>query len=751
MNANQNTAQVTAQSVAQAAAQPATAQTAAAQPLPGKLLIDLLKQLDIGVEKGALHTATQTVARELPEAPLLTRFSALLQKLKLRGIQPMQLHWHHFDQRRLPALVWHEQQWYLAEKQEGQIKLTDASGGITIAEDETLQTATVLWLRTPASSRTSAEGVTQGKPASQLVWRELFKTKGWLRDVSIATLMVNLLAVATSLFAMQVYDRVVPTLAYSTLWTLVSGMVIVVLIDWFLKNARSRILDSLSCTVDRNISQQVFEHVMHLRLDTRPRSLGTLAAQVGGLDSVRQFFSAGIIFGLVDMPFAILFMFFISIIGGPIVWVYGLLLPVAAFLGLASQARLRKLAKQQMTRSNERQGLLVDVIRGSESIRTSGSSWRFAEMWQEITHSVSGYNIQQKDINNRSMNTIASLSTLAYVSAIVVGVSQIESGNLTMGAMIACSILGGRVIAPVTRSVQILAQWQSVSQALHMVDEVLKLNTERSPEQSLLVPDKTPREILLEDVRFSYPESPVLQLKIDKLSLKAGDRILLVGPIGGGKSTLLKTLAGLYRPTDGRVMLGDADLWETDPAVVNDQVGYLPQNVHLFKGTLRSNLTLSGAVSDAELINVSQELGIDKIAAANPRSMDLPISEGGEGLSGGQKQIVGLGRVFLSQPTVWLLDEPTASLDFESDQKVLNAISQRVKPEDILVISTHRTGIAAKMANRMIVMEGGEVTEDGKPELVMAKLLARRNAPAAASPAASPIHPTVNQGAGRVI
>lgn len=698
-------------------------------PLPSGSFKLLLERLGMAVEEGALNYAITQAQNEFADKPLLQQLTMVSNKLQLRGVQPMQLHWARFDQRRLPAMIWYQAQWFIVEREEQQLKLTDEQGGTQICTDQELQSALVVWLRTPTTNRNAAEGGSKNNKALQLVWRELFKSKGWLRDVIIATLMVNMLAVVTSIFAMQVYDRVVPTLAYATLWTLVAGMGIAVLLDWCLKMMRSKILDSLSRSVDCSVSQQVFEHVMHLRLDTRPQSLGTLAAQVGGLDSVRQFFSSGVIFALVDMPFAILFIVFISIIGGPIAWVYATLLPIAILIGVISQARLKRLAREQMMRSNERQGLLVDVIRGCESIRANGSSWRFAEQWQAITESASGYSLRQKYFNNLTTNTVGSLSTVAYVSAIVVGVGQIEVGNLTMGAMIGCSILGGRVIAPVARGVQYLTQWQSVSQALNMVNAVLELDSERSPEQTLLVPDQSANEITLKDIRFAYPESPVLQLKIPELSFKAGDRVLLVGPIGCGKSTLLKMLAGLYRPTEGSIRLGEADLWEIDPAVVSDQVGYLPQNVHLFKGTLRSNLALSGAVSDSELLRICQELGIDKIAANNPRSMDLPISEGGEGLSGGQKQIVGLGRVFLGQPKIWLLDEPSASLDFESDQKVLQAINKRVKPDDILLISTHRTALASKMANRVIVMDKGEVIDDGKPETVLAKLMARRGQP----------------------
>lgn len=532
-----------------------------------------------------------------------------------------------------------------------------------------------------------------------------------------------MLAVSTSLFALQVYDRVVPTLAYATLWTLVAAMAIMVSLDWLLKTLRARILDSVSSAVDKGVSQRVFDHVMQLQLDIRPRSLGTLAAQVGGLDQVKQFFTSGVIFALVDMPFALMFIAFIAIIGGPIGWVYLLLLPVAAILGWVTQKRLRRLMQEQMIRSNERQGLLVDAIQGSESIRANNATWRFSEQWKEITRTIAGYNIQQKAISNFATVTTGSLSTAAYVSAIVVGVGQIEAGNLTMGALIACSILGGRVIAPVAQSVQYLAQWQSVTQALDMVNQVLVLETERRPDQELLLPDEVPSKIELEGVRFSYPESPIQQLNIGHLSFNAGDRVALVGTVGSGKSTLLKVMAGLYAPAEGRVRLGDADLWEMDPALVAEHIGYLPQSVHLFKGTLRSNLALAGTASDSNILKVARDLGIDRFAAENPRNMELPISEGGEGLSGGQRQLVGLGRVFLARPKIWLLDEPTASLDNESEKRVLDAISDYVQPEDIVIVSTHRPVLVAQMANRVVVLRRGEVAADGPPEAVLPRLM----------------------------
>jgi ATP-binding cassette subfamily C protein LapB len=231
-------------------------------------------------------------------------------------------------------------------------------------------------------------------------------------------------------------------------------------------------------------------------------------------------------------------------------------------------------------------------------------------------------------------------------------------------------------------------------------------------------------------------------LDVDSLSINAGDKVLLLGPIGSGKSTLLKVLAGLYRPSGGRVQLGDVDLWQLDPVSVAEYVAYLPQNVHLFKGTLHSNLVLSGMVGDEALIEVSQDLGIDKIAVDSSKGFDLEISEGGEGLSGGQQQLVGLARVLLAKPKIWLLDEPTASLDNQSDQQVMQALKKHIADDDIVVIASHRQAWATEFANRVMLMRDGRIIDDGKPEQVLTKLLGQRgiNRPAA-----------VKQGNPRVI
>lgn len=686
-------------------------------PIAPLVLGRLLVKLGMPIPSGLLDAACQSAQPDNAELMPGDRVSRILQALQKKSVQVAQLRWDRLDRRHLPVLVLHGGQWGCAEHgDDGDIILTGSDGREDLLRTDELADAPVLWLRgAPAEVR--AKELLRSS-ASRLLLSEVLRDKGWVFEVLVATLVVNLLAIATSLYAMQIYDRVIPTLAYSTLTALSVGMAIIVVLDWALKFIRARILDGMAKQVDMAVSQRLFEHVLRLRLDTRPRSLGSLAAQMNGLETVRSFFSSTIVFTMTDIPFCFMFIGLIAVIGGRVSLVYIFLLPVALFFGWLAQKRLRGLAHQEIQRGHERHGLLVDTIQGAETIQATGGGWRFADTWRSITATMAGYSLRSKLISSTTSTTTGSLGTIAYVAAIVVGVTRIEAGDLTTGGLIACTILGGRVINPIAQSVQLLVQWQHVRESLMMVNRLLGLETDRREDQTLLVPDTLADTLDFEGVHFSYPNSPLQRLNIPELKFKAGDRVVILGPNGSGKSTLLKVAAGLYKPGEGQVRLGGADVWELDPQVVNERIGYLPQDVHLFKGSLRSNMALGGGVNDSKLLEVAQLLGIDRVAADNPRSMDLEISEGGQGLSGGQRQLVGLARVFLSRPRIWLLDEPSSSLDMESENKVLEAIGQWARPTDIVLIATHRPRLTT-LANRVIVMRRGQVVADGKPEDVL--------------------------------
>ena len=697
-------------------------QSTALEPQTLKYLFDALRYPVNGGELAQACKRVQTDAAMLPTE----RMGRILQAMKRRDAQAALLRWERMDLRRLPALVLYEGQWLVAERSD-EAPADDAQESMTlnnglapalVVPSRSLSGSWVLWLRTHSEERLSAPEAFRS-PAARLVLGELLVSKRWLLDVLSATLVVNLLAVASSLFALQVYDRVVPTLAYPTLWALVAGMAIVLTLDWLLKLIRTRVLDGVAREVDLAVSQRVYEHLLELRLDTRPRSVGTLAAQINGLETARSFFSSSIVFALTDLPFALMFIAFIGLIGGAIGWVYLGMLPVALGLGWLAQYRLRTLYREEMHRGTERHGLLVDTIQGIETVQASNSGWRFAEHWQAASRSIADFAIKSRLLTSITMNSTATLGQLAYVLAIIVGVGLIEAGQLTVGGLIASTILGGRVIAPVAQSVQILAQWQQVREALEMVNRLLMTATRRREQQALLLTDGAPDRLQIEGLRFSYPQAPVLRLNIASLSFKAGDRVLLLGPVGSGKSTLLKVAAGLYQPSEGRVRLGTAEMREIDAQIVAEHVAYLAQDVHLFRGTLRSNLIMGSHVNDSRLLQVIELLGIDKISADNPRGLDMEISEGGAGLSGGQRQLVGLARVCLNQPRIWLLDEPTASLDNEAEARAIGALQRLVSPQDIVLIATHRPSLLP-LANRVVVMRRGEVLIDGPPETVLA-------------------------------
>lgn len=695
--------------------------TGKSQPglLTPEVLGNLLGCLGIPVRSNVLTEACSKAQSEA-KGPL-DHLGRIMASVNRRQARAALLRWDRFDHRHLPVLVWHEGHWLLAETADGgEIRLSNGIGDSRNAVPDTLRDAPVLWIRNTAR-RTSDRFIAIRSRSMRILLDELLNKKSWLVDVLISTLAVNILGLASSLFSMQVYDRVVPASSYYTLYALTVGMFIAMSCDWLLRFIRSRILDHVAVRVDKRVSTRIFDHMIHLRLDTRPKGVGSLAAQVSGLEMVRSFFASSIVFILLDIPFAVFFIAVIGVIGGPIGWVYLSAFIVAIVFGSMAQYFLADISKKEIHFGHDRQGLLVDTIRGAESILSLGAAWRFVEKWQDMTATIAKYTLKSRLISNVVQITAASFGSVAYVVGISIGVFEIGAGHLTTGGLIACSMLGGRIISPVAQSVQILVQWHHVKESLRCVDGLFDVELDRPCEYLKLLPEQLEDSLEFDRVRFAYPDSPVIKLDIPNLRFKGGDRVVLLGPNGSGKSTLLKAAAGLYRPASGQVRLGGADIWALDPQVVNTCVGYLPQEVHLFKGTLRSNLVIAGAVNDAKLLEVIRQLGIDKIAMDHPRQMEIDISEGGTGLSGGQRQLVAVARIFLSAPRVWILDEPSANLDDSSEVTLLNLLNQYMRPSDILIIATHRPRLVS-LANRLVVLQQGQVVADGVPENIMRRL-----------------------------
>ena len=685
-----------------------------------KLLTSYFKNLGINVPEISIADAV-AAANKISNISPSDRLKFITEKLGLKCDSVGQTSLDQAPPDIFPALAFMDLRWVLLS--------IDHNGDYTARCFETntefllpvekIKLTIVMWLKLSAKpSNDSDESINNSVSTKKIISALVKRHPRWVIDVCIATVMVNLFAVVTSLFAMQVYDRVVPTLAMSTLYSLVAGIFIIYGLDFTLKNLRSRILDINASRIDKKLNEYVFSHLLNSELDKLPRQLGTLTAQLSSVESIRGFFTSSIVFTLIDMPFALFFLSVMYLIGGPIAAVYGVFLVISLAIGLIAQRASQKANADLLSRSNEKMGILVDTIKGSETIRSTAAERSFAREWNAVTDDVSVSSLAQKKINTIATTLSSSLGQVSYAIAIVVGVSQIGEGNMTMGAMIACSILGGRVLGPVGQAVGYLIQYESVRQSISLVDTFLNVPKSRNQDENLLFPTNKPAQLSLEAVNFSYQDSKVSQVNIPSLNFHAGDRIALLGGIGSGKSTLLKILAGIIKPDSGRIRADGIDLWEIDPYFVARNISYLPQSPDLFKGSLKNNLCLGHAISDAKISDVVNLLNLEPIYANNDKGLDMEISEGGTGLSGGQRQMVGLARVFINAPTIWLLDEPTASLDPTTQTLVVESIRKKVKPKDILIFATHNLKLARDLSTRIIVMERGEISKNVATENV---------------------------------
>jgi len=631
------------------------------------------------------------------------------------------------SERHLPALLEHEgRTWVLREVRGARRLLDPGDGNAREVGEAELAAAFAIWLDHP-DEPAEREGAST---AGRLLARALAARGRLLVEVALATLLTSLLAVATSFFALQVYDRVIPSFAHATLHALAGVVGVLIAFDFVLRLARAHLLDRVSREVDVEVSVAVFRALSGVRLDARPGSVGTLAAQVAGLEVARSFFASSVLFTLAEVPFALLFAAIIAFIAGPIAWVYAIIALGALAAALVACAKLRVLSRRQLEAGFRRNGLLVESIQGAETIKAFGAGWRFAERWREATAEIAAMSLRARSAMASAATVAQTLGSVAYVGVVVFGVYLVESGSLTVGGLIACTMLGSRVIGPIASGVALITQAQQAAQSLRAVDAVLDLAPERDPGTALLAPADLGHELVLEGARFFYANVPVPQADVPALRIAEGERVVLLGPPGSGKSTLLRLLSGLYRPAQGRALLGGVDVTLLDAEVVRRLVAYLPQEVQLFRGTLRENLDLAGSVADELLVSVVRELGLDTLVRDHPRGLDRQISEGGSGLSGGQRQMAGIARLMLRRPRVWLLDEPTAALDQAFEARALQVLVRALAPRDTLVIATHRPA-AIPYASRIMVMQQGRIVLDGERDRVLLAL--RANAERAAA------------------
>jgi len=541
---------------------------------------------------------------------------------------------------------------------------------------------------------------------------------------AIATGFASLLALSAAVYSMQVYDRVIPSDSTNTLMVLTIGVVIVYVLELVLRTFRAYVIDYAGKKVDIDVSEKVFNQGIGIRMESRPQHTGTFISQLREHESLRDFVTSAAIFTLADFPFLIVFLVAMWLIGGNLVFIPLAVIPALIIFSALMQWPMMKLSQEHIKESNARSGLLIESMEGAETLKTLNAEWRMRRRWRELTELVSGTGMRVKSISNFTANFASTAQSLVYIAIVALGALMIRDGDLTAGALIACSILAGRAVAPVSQIIGLLTRIYQVKASAQTLDKIMNMPVDRPSNANFLMLDRCQGNLSLVNVQFSYGESDVVALNIPKMDIVPGERIALLGRTGSGKSTLLRLLSGLYMPTKGRVLMDGVDIHQIDPSIFRHSVGYMTQDVRLFSGTLKDNLLLgAGDVSDDRLLEAAKVTGIDRYVSHHPKGFDLPIYEGGGGLSGGQKQAVGLARLMLADPRVFLLDEPTAAMDQQTENEFIKHFSTWLGKDRSLVIATHKPSILS-LVTRIIVLEQGRVVMDGPRDQVLQQLSA---------------------------
>lgn len=582
--------------------------------------------------------------------------------------------------------------------------------------------------------------------SADLVWRAIFKRRSIFAEALLATFLVNVLTLSTSLYSMQVYDRVIPNRGFSTLYVLSAGVFMMVMLELLLKHVRSSALDKTATRIDAELSEWFFKRALGIRLGCRPQSVGTLASQIRGFELIRGVLSSTTIFVLTDVPFALLFILVIFMIGGWMAAVPLLLLPIALIAGLVFQRQIIRSTKENQGQSNRKAGLLVESIDGAESLKANNAEWKLQTRWNQLTAEAGASDEKVRHYSTLSQHITVALQQLGYIAMIALGAYLVTENILTMGALIACSIISNRALMPITQLPAIMIQIAQAKVAADGLDSLTSLPNELDDVTSGMIPGLIEKSLRFDQARFCYGKQDRIALEIAKLEIKPGERVGILGTIGSGKSTLLKLASGLYRPSEGRVFMGDLDMTMIAPKILRETIAYLPQDMRLISGTLRENL-LQGLPDpgDEAILEIARKTGLIDLIVNHPNGLALPITEGGRGISGGQLQLICLTRMVLAKPAVFILDEPTASMDAATEAKVVTLLGQLAAEGATLLIATHKTALLP-IIDRLLVIQNGKFIIDGPRDLVLAKL-AGLSQEAANGPNQTPVAQPVAQPA----
>ena len=557
--------------------------------------------------------------------------------------------------------------------------------------------------------------------ASKMFLKIALDQKRYIIYALIASLSISIFALVISLYSMQVYDRVIPTGGINTLITLSVGALIAIFIEFCLKIAKSTVLDNANKDMDMKYSHKIFDKFLKIRCDALPKSIGQLTGQLQSYASVRGFITMFISFIIIDFPFALFFLAIIALISKELALIMLLFLFLTIISGFIYGNRTDALIKSSTLSSYKKLGLLVETVENAESIKSTNSGWKFQNKWNSLTNDGIDDEYKIKHFNEISSYITFLIQQINYMFLIAMGAYIISSSDkLTMGSLIAISILSSRVLNPFASIPSIVMSWSRAKMSIDDLNNIFKLPSDNEGMEKPINPIMLNVDLVCNDIQFAYSKDSAV-LKTKKLRITQGEKIGILGVIGSGKSTLLKVLAGLYKPQDGMISLNGINLHQISREKISQTIGYLPQNVKLFSGTLRDNLILGMiGIKDETIIEASKLSGLINLINSSPQGLDTLVPEGGDSVSSGQRQLIGLTRLIILNPDIWLLDEPTANIDETTERMFLNFLNSYLINKTLVIISHKQSSFS--IVNRLIVMSQNEIYLDGSKNDVIAHL-----------------------------